>query len=380
MSEFKYLEEINNLFNNPTTHKEGTLEHRTAVRNINTRITALKDVISRLSKKSSTGVASAADTPLQADTPEPDEIIILAGLMILEKPDEKKDFWRRLLKNNKEIFEKAKLKKAEFLEFLESKPDVVQEEPVVSVPELQPVSYETVQSELRSLSRFFLNAIYALLTQIGVKKNHTKCDNEHKYSDLCSTIKNMLSGKIPSNDMTHRAVKDCRNKNRCDDCRGLCLFLTILRFPDNLTIDDQVCRCVWNGSRFAKEAIVALIRLRIGPNSLLALMIEQGHDSLHQFLLELNVGEETPDEKHEREQNDQRVRTEEKRSFEKKSQILRIAGEKGDKRDTKYTPFGSSQDAKKYAKEVEDQVNKAKEYAKEYAKAVAGQVATAADI
>ena len=372
-----FLKEIYELFNSLRTHKEGTLEYRTAVRNINTRITELKDVISRSSKKSSTGVASAADTSLQAETQKPNEIIInLAGLMILEEPDEKRDFWRRLLRDNKDIFEKAKMKKAEFLEFLESKPDVVQEELVVSVPELQLVSDETVRSELCRLSPFVLRALYALLTQIGVKKNHTKCDNEHKYSELCLTIENMRSGKIPSNDKTHRAVKDCRNKTECDDCRGLCVLLTILRFPDNLTIDDQVCRCVWNGSRFAKEAIVALIRLRIGPNSSLALMIEQGHDSLHQFLLDLNVGEETPDEKHEREQNDLCVRTEEKMSFEKKSQILRIAGAKGDNRVTKYTPCGSSQDAQDYAKEVADQVNKAKEYAK----AVAGQVATAADI
>ena len=210
MSLFKKLKQnILELIKSLTTHKEGTLEHRTAVRNINTRITALKDVISRLSKKSSTGVASAADTPLQADTPEPDEIIInLAELMILEEPDEKKDFWRRLLRDNKEIFEKAKLKKAEFLESSESKPDVVQEEPIVSVPELQPVSDETVRSEFCRLSPLVLRALYALLTQIGVKKNNNKCDNEHKYRELCLTIENMRSGKIPSNDMTHRAVKD----------------------------------------------------------------------------------------------------------------------------------------------------------------------------
>lgn len=343
MSELQNLQKISKLFNSLTTHKKGTLEYRTAVRNINTRITELKDVISRLSKKSSTGVASAADTPLQAETQKPNEIIInLAGLMILEEPDEKRDFWRRLLRDNKDIFEKAKMKKAEFLEFLESKPDVVQEEPVVSVPELQPVSYETVHSELCSLSLFVLRALYALLTQIGVKKIHTKCVNQDNYGDLCLTIENMRSGKIPSNDKTHRAVKDCRNKTECDDCRGLCVLLTILRFPDNLTIDDQVCRCVWNGSRFAKKAIVALIRLRIGPNSLLALMIEQGHDSLHQFLLDLNVREETPDEKNEREQNDRRVRDEEKRSFEEKSRIFRIASAKGDKRDTSYTPCGTS--------------------------------------
>jgi hypothetical protein len=342
-------EEISELHKSLTTHKEGTLEHRTAVRNINTKITELKDFMSILSKKSSTSVASAADTPLQAEIPTSDEIIItLAGLMMLEEPDIKKDFWRRLSRDKKDILEKAKLKKAEFLE---SKPDVVQEEPVVVFSESM---LESTRLELNLCPRFLIIALIAFITQIGVKKNSTKCDNEHKYRDLCSTIEEMLSRKVPSNDITHRAVKSCRDNTGCDECRGLCVLLTILRFPENPMIDEQVYRCVWHGSRFAKKAIVALIRLRLGPNSSLALMIEQGHDSLYQFLLDLNV-EETPAEKHEREQNEERVRADEKMNFERKSRILRIASTKGDKRDTNYTPCGKSdEEAKEYAKAIVD--------------------------
>ena len=346
------LREISELRKSLTTHKEGTLEHRTAVRNINTRITELKDFMSRLSKKSSNSVASAADTPLQAETPKPDEIIInLAGLMILEEPDVKKDFWRRLSRDNNDIFENAKLKKAEFLESSESKPDVVREEPVVVFSESM---LESTRLELNQCPRPLIITLIAITTQIDVKKIHTKCDNEHKYSDLCSTIEEMLSRKVQSNDRTHRAVKSCRDNTGCEECRGLCVLLTILRFPENPMIDEQVYKCVWHGSRFAKKAIVALIRLRLGPNSLLALMIEQGHDSLYQFLLDLNV-EETPAEKHERKQNDERVRADEKMNFERESRILRIASTNGDKRDTYYTPCGKSdEEAKEYAKAIVD--------------------------
>lgn len=322
MSEFKRLEEITRLFNSLPTHKEGTLEHRTVDRNIKTTKTGLKNVISRLSKKSSTGNSSAADTPLQAETQEPNEIIInLAGLMILEEPDEKRDFWRRLLRDNKEIFENAKLKKAEFLEFLKSKPDVFQEEPVVSAPVLSEVSVATIRLELCNFSKSVLSALYALLTGIGVTSILTKCDNQQR-EWIQDTINQVRSGEIPTsqNQKTHRAFQHCRNCHQCQKCRAICAILSICRFGGNPEIDKQVCRSVWYGSPFAEQAMRRLLILKLGPICALAQVVgnpESPHrEMLAQILCEMNV-QETAQERELRQQEDETNKQSEQDEFKK---------------------------------------------------------------
>lgn len=180
--------------------------------------------------------------------------------------------------------------------------------PVVSVPELQPVSEDTIRSELVKLSAFVLSALYALLTGTGVTPISTECDNQ-KRCWIQDTINQMRSGEIPTtqNQETHRAFQHCRDRQSCPNCRALCAMMTIFRFGSNPDIEKQICRCVWHGSQFAVQAMRRLLILILGPTCALAQVVnnpESPHRAiLVQILTEMNV-KETTTEKASREKQD----------------------------------------------------------------------------
>jgi len=168
--------------------------------------------------------------------------------------------------------------------------------PVVSVPELQPVSEDTIRSELVKLSAFGLSALYALLTGTGVTPISTECDNQ-KRCWIQDTIKQIGAGEIPTtlNQETHRAFHNCCNSHWCHFCRPICAILSILRFGGNPEIDKQVCRSVWYGSPFAEQAMRHLLILKLGSICALAQVVgnpESPHrEILVQILTEMNVQE-----------------------------------------------------------------------------------------
>lgn len=172
--------------------------------------------------------------------------------------------------------------------------------PVVSVPELQPVSEDTIGSELGKLSAFVLSALFALLTGNGVTSIRTECDNDpQKRSWIQDTINQMRSGEIPTtqNQETHRAFQHCRDQHSCPHCRALCAMMTIFRFGSNPDIEKQICRCVWHGSQFAVQAMRRLLIFKLGSTCALAQVVndpESPHrEMLIQILTKMNVKETT---------------------------------------------------------------------------------------
>jgi hypothetical protein len=209
--------------------------------------------------------------------------------------------------------------------------------PVVSVPELQLVSEDTIRSELEKLSACVLSALFALLTGNGVTSIRTECDNDpQKRSWIQDTINQMRSGEIPTtqNQETHLAFQHCRDQHSCPHCRALCAMMTIFRFGSNPDIEKQICRCVWHGSPFAEQAMRRLLILRLGPTCALAQVVcnsESPHRAmLVQILTELNV-QETPQEKRLRQQEDdadKKLKHEQFEWHEFAKQVLANAGMK----------------------------------------------------
>lgn len=209
--------------------------------------------------------------------------------------------------------------------------------PVVSVPELQPVSEDTIRSELGKLSASILSALFALFTEIGVTPIRTECDNDpQKRSWIQDTINQMRSGEIPTtqNQETHRAFQHCRDRQNCPNCWALCAMMTIFRFGSNPDIEKQICRSVWHGSPFAEQAMRRLLILRLGPTCALAQVVcnsESPHRAmLVQILTELNV-QETPQEKRLRQQEDdadKKLKHEQFEWHEFAKQVLANAGMK----------------------------------------------------
>ena len=182
--------------------------------------------------------------------------------------------------------------------------------PVVSVPELQPVSEDIIRSELGKLSAFVLSALFALLTGIGVTPIRTECDNDpQKRSWIQDTINQMRDGESPTtlNQETHRAFQHCRDQHSCPHCRALCAMMTIFRFGSNSDIEKQICRCVWHGSQFAEQVMCRLLILKLDSTCALAQVVnnpESPHRKmLIQILTEMNV-KETTAKKASREQQD----------------------------------------------------------------------------
>jgi hypothetical protein len=188
------------------------------------------------------------------------------------------------------------------------------QEPVVSVPELQPVSEATIRSELSTLSRFILSALFALLTKTGITPVHTRCDNQRYegcFKDLRRRIAQMMSGEIPPNQETHWDAQHCRDHHGCPSCRALCAMMTILRYPSNPNIGKQICRCVWHGSIFAELAMRHFLILTLGPTCALAQVVNNPESPHRAMLIELltEMGvQETPEEKGLREQQDAAVK------------------------------------------------------------------------
>ena len=184
------------------------------------------------------------------------------------------------------------------------------QEPVVSAPELQPVSDETIRSELNTLNRSILSALFALLTKTGITPVHTRCDNQ-RYEGLHRQVNQMMSGEIPSNQETHWAAQHCRDHHGCPSCRALCAMMTILRYPSNPKIGKQISRCVWHGSIFAELAMHHFLILTLGPTCALAQVVNNPESPHRAMLIELltEIGvQETPEEKGLREQQDAAVR------------------------------------------------------------------------
>lgn len=184
------------------------------------------------------------------------------------------------------------------------------QEPKVKQPELQPVSEATIRSELSTLSRFILSALFALLTKTGITPVHTLCDNQRYegcFKGLFRRIEQMMGGEIPSNQYAHFDVQHCRNHNGCPSCRALCVMMTILRYASNPDIGKQISRCVWHGSIFAELAMRHFLILTLGPTCALAQVVnnlESPHRAmLIELLTEMGV-QETPEEKELRKQQD----------------------------------------------------------------------------
>ena len=202
--------------------------------------------------------------------------------------------------------------------------------PVVSVPELQPVSEDTIGSELGKLSAFVLSALFALLTRIGVTSIRTECDNDpQKRRYIQDTINQMRSGEIPTtqNQETHRAFQHCRDQHSCPHCRALCAMMTIFRFGSNHDIEKQICRCVWHGSQFAVQAMRRLLIFKLGSTCALAQVVndpESPHrEMLIRILTEMNV-KETTIEKASREKQDRDDIAQELLNYQQHDHVERV--------------------------------------------------------
>jgi hypothetical protein len=188
------------------------------------------------------------------------------------------------------------------------------QEPVVSAPELLPVSEATIRSELSTLNRFILSALFALLTKTGITPVHTRCDNQRYegcFKDLRRRVEQMMGGEIPPNQETHWDAQHCRDHHGCPSCRALCAMMTILRYPSNPNIGKQICRCVWHGSIFAELAMRHFLILTLGPTCALAQVVNNPESPHRAMLIELltEMGvQETPEEKGLREQQDAAVK------------------------------------------------------------------------
>lgn len=203
--------------------------------------------------------------------------------------------------------------------------------PVVSVPELQPVSEDIIRSELGRLSAFVLSALFALFTGIGVTPIRTECDNDpQKQSWIQDTITQMRNGESPmeKNTEIHQQFKHCRDGHGCPKCRALCAIMTIFRFGSNLDIQKQICRCVWHGSQFAVQAMRRLLILILGPTCALAQVVndpESPHRAiLVQILTEMNV-QETCDNQLLRLEEDDQNRKLELEKFKQYAEVERLA-------------------------------------------------------
>jgi len=205
--------------------------------------------------------------------------------------------------------------------------------PVVSVPELQPVSEDIIRSELGKLSAFVLSALFALLTGIGVTPIRTECDNDpQKRSWIQDTINQMRNGESPTtqNNEIHQHFKHCRDGKNCPHCRALCAMMTIFRFGSNLDIEKQVCRCVWHGSQFAVQAMRRLLILILCPTCALAQVVNDPDPKspprvmLFRILTELNV-QETSDNQLLRQKEDADNRGIEGVKFQRYLEVERIS-------------------------------------------------------
>ena len=183
-------------------------------------------------------------------------------------------------------------------------------EQVVEELELQPVNRKTLRSELGLLPRFILSALLALMTNTGITRVRTLCDNQRYegcFEGLNRRVKQMTSGEIPPNQDTHWDAQHCRNHQNCPSCRALCATMTIKRYPSNPDIGKHVARCVWHGSIFAELAMRHFLIMILGPTCALAQVVnnpENPHRALLiQRLTKLEV-QETPEEKRLREQQD----------------------------------------------------------------------------
>jgi len=201
---------------------------------------------------------------------------------------------------------------------------------VVSAPELKQVTEETLNFELKLLSKPVLSALFALLTKTDITPVHTLCDNQRFagcFEGFCERVQQMTSGEIPANQDTHFAAQHCRNHHGCPNCRALCAMMTILRYPSNPNIGKQISRCVWQGSIFAGLAMRHFCLLTCGATSALAQVVndpESPHrEMLIQLLTEMGV-QETPEEKRLREQQDAADRLIELAKFKDHNQIERV--------------------------------------------------------
>ena len=183
-------------------------------------------------------------------------------------------------------------------------------EQVVEELELQPVNRKTLRSELGLLPRFILSALLALMTNTGITRVRTLCDNQRYegcFEGLNRRVKQMTSGEIPPNQDTHWDAQHCRNHQNCPSCRALCATMTIKRYPSNPDIGKHVARCVWHGSIFAELAMRHFLIMILGPTCALAQVVnnpESPHRALLiQRLTKMEV-QETPEEKRLREQQD----------------------------------------------------------------------------
>jgi hypothetical protein len=202
--------------------------------------------------------------------------------------------------------------------------------PVVSVPELQPVSEDTIRFELGKLSASILSALFALFTEIGVTPIRTECDNApQKRSWIQDTINQMRDGesRTTQNQETHQAFQHCREQHSCPHCRALCAIMTIFRFGSNLDIEKQICRCVWQGSLFAKQAMRRLLILILGSTCALAQVVNNPgsphREVLIRILTEMNV-KETTIEKASREKQDRDDIAQELANYQQHDHVERV--------------------------------------------------------
>ena len=184
------------------------------------------------------------------------------------------------------------------------------QEPVVSAPDLKKVKKNTLLYELNLLPKPILSSLFALMTNTGIKRVRTLCDNQRDegcFEDLRRRVEQMTSGEIPTNQKTHWEPQHCRNHQNCPDCRALCAMMTIWRHPSNLNIGKHIARCVWHGSIFAELAMRHFLIMTLGPTCALAQVVndpESPHRDLLIQLLTEKIVQETPEEKKLREQQD----------------------------------------------------------------------------